>query len=111
LGGKTEDVILVEKSSLVDMKKIVLHMTDRMRRYLLDENGTSKLEIYRISDFQNPRNGNNELVQVSTPLFKRLSNGRLLSLVVCGKMLELAVLILEYQLGLTLPKLTYANEL
>jgi hypothetical protein len=90
LGGKTEDVILVEKSSLVEMKKIVLHMTDRMRRYLLDENGTSKLEIYRISDFQNPRNGNNELVQVSTPLFKRLSNGRLLNLVVCGKMFELA---------------------
>ncbi len=64
LGGQTEDVILVEKSSLVDMKQIVLHMTDRMRRYLLAENGTSKLEIYRISDFQNPRNGNNELVQV-----------------------------------------------
>ncbi len=65
MGGSMEDVILVEKNPLVDDKKIVLLMSDKMRQFLFPENVTSKLEIYRISDLQNPQNGNNELVQVS----------------------------------------------
>ena len=64
MGGQQEDVILVEQTPLVEKKQIVLHMSDRMSRYLLAENVTSKLEIYRISDYQNPKNGNNEFVQV-----------------------------------------------
>ena len=64
MGGSLEDVVLVEKGPLVDQKKIVMQMSDRMRSLLFPENGTSKLEIYRISDLQNPQNGNNELVQV-----------------------------------------------
>jgi hypothetical protein len=64
MGGSIEDVILVEKNPLVDDKKIVLLMSDKMRQFLFPENATSKLEIYRISDLQNPQNGNNELVQV-----------------------------------------------
>ena len=64
MGGQMEDVILVELGPLLEKKQIVLHMSNKMNQYLLAENGTSKLEIYRISDFQNPKNGNNELVQV-----------------------------------------------
>jgi len=72
MGGQTEDVILVELGPLLEKRQIVLHMSNKMRQYLLAENGTSKLEIYRISDFQNPKNGNNELVQVSITLAQEI---------------------------------------
>ena len=64
MGGVMEDVILVHRDPLVNKKKIVMQMSENMKSYLFPENNTSKLEIYRISDLQNPKNGNNELVQV-----------------------------------------------
>jgi hypothetical protein len=66
MGGSAEDIILVEQAALVSDRRIALHMSHRMRQYLLADNATSKLEVYRIDDFQNPRNSNNVLVQVGT---------------------------------------------